>query len=73
LAALPAVRARMVDGGARLEGAETLVREQVTLPTHPLLTSRERSELLRVLDSCAAPAARRAPQRDPKVGTGIAL
>ncbi|MBA2245865.1 MAG: DegT/DnrJ/EryC1/StrS family aminotransferase [Gemmatimonadetes bacterium] len=73
LAALPAVRARMADGGARLEGAETLVRELVTLPTHPLLTSRERSELLRVLDSCAAPAARRAPQRDPKVGTGIAL
>lgn len=49
LAALPAVRERSVGPGSALPGAEALVRDLVTLPTHSLVLSRERSAALALL------------------------
>jgi dTDP-4-amino-4,6-dideoxygalactose transaminase len=51
LAALPAVRDRMTaaDATRRWPGAEALVRELVTLPTHSQVTPAEQSELLRLM------------------------
>jgi len=49
LVALPQVRARLTRAARRLPGAEELVRELVTLPTHSLLTEGDRETLLRLL------------------------
>lgn len=70
LAALPQARQRLAGASPPLPGAETLVRELVTLPTHAQLTAAEQSELLRLLDSCAAP--RRTDARRSGAGTCIA-
>lgn len=52
LGALPAVRERLVDGD-RLRhwpGADDLVHCLLTLPTHSLLTPRERAQVVRILE-----------------------
>jgi dTDP-4-amino-4,6-dideoxygalactose transaminase len=49
LASLPPVRAQLARGARRLPGAEQLVRELVTLPTHSLLTEGDRETLSRLL------------------------
>lgn len=56
LARLPAVSNRLVAPNRRFLGAETLARELVTLPTHSLLTDRDRQHVLRLLDTCEAAA-----------------
>ena len=45
LASLPQVRAQLARVARRLPGAEQLVRELVTLPTHSLLTEGDRKAL----------------------------
>ena len=51
LAELPAVRKRLIcaSGVQRWPGAETLVHEVVTLPTHSLVTNGDREEMLDAL------------------------
>ena len=49
LAALPAVRERLVKTGGPWRGAEELARCLVTLPTHSLTTASERAEVLHLL------------------------
>jgi hypothetical protein len=51
LADLPAVRDRMEtrSGADRFPGARTLVNELVTFPTHSLVSSEDREEMLRLL------------------------
>ena len=49
LASLPAIRSRLVNPGGRWPGADALVRELVTIPTHSRLSSAERDELVRML------------------------
>ena len=46
LAALPQVRSRLSNQHERLPGAEELVRQLVTLPTHSQLTAAERDRLV---------------------------
>ncbi|MBI4420550.1 MAG: DegT/DnrJ/EryC1/StrS family aminotransferase [Gemmatimonadetes bacterium] len=53
LAAIPAVRARLTPAEARWPGAETLVRDLVTLPTHSGLTAGDRAALGRLLERYA--------------------
>ena len=50
IAALPPVRKRLVGNETQWPGAEELVAQLVTLPTHSLLTASERDEVLHVLD-----------------------
>ena len=50
LAALEAVRDRLTRPHGRWPGAEELVRDLVTLPTHSLVRSAERDELVRLLE-----------------------
>ena len=52
LAALPQVRQRLVRAG-RWPGAEELVRQLVTLPTHSLVSAADREGLLSLLDRVA--------------------
>jgi len=52
LAALPQVRQRLV-GTGRWPGAEDLVRQLVTLPTHSLVSPADREGLLRLLEGAA--------------------
>ncbi len=52
LAALPQVRHRLVRAG-RWPGAEELVRQLVTLPTHSLVSAADREDLLRLLEGAA--------------------
>lgn len=56
LAELPAVRERLTcaSGARGWPGAETLVREIVTLPTHSLVTNGDREEMLDVLRAVRA-------------------
>jgi hypothetical protein len=54
LADLAPVRACMVGRCDRWPGAEELSRQLVTLPTHSLVTARERREVLRLLNSYPA-------------------
>jgi perosamine synthetase len=56
LAALPAVQENLnpAPGGAACRGAEELVRTLVTLPTHSLVTPRDREEILNSLGDYAA-------------------
>ena len=51
IAALGAIRGRMVeaDRGRVWSGAEEVVRELVTAPTHSFVTAPDRAELLRLL------------------------
>ena len=49
LAALPQVRARLAQGTGQWPGADELVRELVTLPTHSLVTKGDREALARLL------------------------
>jgi dTDP-4-amino-4,6-dideoxygalactose transaminase len=49
LADLPAVRSRRHGAGESLPGAEQLVRELITLPTHSRLTARERARIIAVV------------------------
>jgi len=49
LAALPSLRRRLVRAG-RWPGAEDLVRELVTLPTHSLVSEGDRDGLVRLLE-----------------------
>lgn len=49
LAALPAMRAQLASSPAPLPGAERLVRELVTLPTHSRVTAAERAEIVGLL------------------------
>src|SRR5439155_271560 len=49
-AALGAVRERLTRPHGRWPGAEELVRDLVTLPTHSLVSSAERDELVRLLE-----------------------
>ena len=49
LADLPAVRERLVPGSRRWPGAESLVRDLVTLPTHSRVTEEDRAVLLRAV------------------------
>jgi len=53
LAALAPVRERLARPGGRWPGAEDLVRELVTLPTHSLVNAAEREALARMLEGCA--------------------
>jgi len=50
LAALGAVRERLTRPHGRWPGAEELVRDLVTLPTHSLVSPAERDELVRLLE-----------------------
>jgi dTDP-4-amino-4,6-dideoxygalactose transaminase len=50
LAAIGAVRERQTRPRGRWPGAEELVRDLVTLPTHSLVSAAERDELLRLLE-----------------------
>jgi dTDP-4-amino-4,6-dideoxygalactose transaminase len=52
LAALPPVRQRLVRAGG-WPGAEDLVRQLVTLPTHSLVSAADRESLLRLLERAA--------------------
>jgi perosamine synthetase len=52
LAELPQVRQRLVRAG-RWPGAEDLVRQLVTLPTHSLVSAADREDLLRLLERAA--------------------
>jgi dTDP-4-amino-4,6-dideoxygalactose transaminase len=54
LAALPAVVSRLVDIERRWPGAETLVRELITVPTHSLVSSGEAEEIARLLTDAPA-------------------
>ncbi len=56
LADLPAVRERLISasGAQKWPGAETLVREVVTLPTHSLVTNGDREEMLDALRAVRA-------------------
>jgi len=49
---LPQVRHRLVRAG-RWPGAEELVRQLVTLPTHSLVSAADREDLLRLLEGAA--------------------
>jgi dTDP-4-amino-4,6-dideoxygalactose transaminase len=49
LADLPAVSARRIQAQEPLPGAERLVRELITLPTHSRLTVRERARIVEVV------------------------
>jgi len=49
LAALPQVRARLARTTGRWPGANELVRQLVTLPTHSLVTEGDREALVRLL------------------------
>ena len=53
LAALRPVRERLTRPRGRWPGAEELVRDLVTLPTHSLVSAAERDELVRLLDGGA--------------------
>ena len=53
LAALPQVQARLTRGTGRWPGAEELVRELVTLPTHSLVTEGDREALACLLANYA--------------------
>jgi dTDP-4-amino-4,6-dideoxygalactose transaminase len=53
LASLPPVRAQLARVARPLPGAEQLVRELVTLPTHSLLTEGDRATLPRLLTDYA--------------------
>lgn len=55
LASLPAVRARLADSRRSFPGAEELVRELITLPTHTLIGAGERKAILSILSRRAAP------------------
>jgi dTDP-4-amino-4,6-dideoxygalactose transaminase len=50
---LEAVRTRLVNRKSRWPGAEELVRELVTVPTHSLTTATDRRKVLRVLNTFA--------------------
>lgn len=54
LAALPQLRPLLTGPEERWPGAETLVRELVTLPTHSRVTAAEREEILALLRSHGA-------------------
>lgn len=46
LAQIPALRTRMIEPSIRTPGADSLVRELVTLPTHSLLSAEDRRAIL---------------------------
>ena len=48
---LPAVRPRVLGGGGDHPGAKELVKELVTLPTHSWVTTKDRNEVLRLLNT----------------------
>ncbi|MDQ3557287.1 MAG: hypothetical protein M3409_11010, partial [Gemmatimonadota bacterium] len=48
LAALPEVRRRLADEPGSYPGADSLVRELVTVPTHSRVSTAERRETLRL-------------------------
>ena len=52
LAALPQVRERLVHAG-RWPGADELVRQLVTVPTHSLVSAADREEMARLLERAA--------------------
>lgn len=49
LAALEPLQPLLVEGGERLNGARALARELLTIPTHSLMTRRDRDALVRLL------------------------
>ncbi len=55
LATLPEIGARLRRPTGRTPGAAELVRTLITVPTHSLLTARERSALAALLTREAAP------------------
>lgn len=57
LAELPALRALLSGGPKSWPGAEALVRELITLPTHPLVTGADLDSLARWLVKVASPSA----------------
>ncbi len=61
LSELPALRARLAPASraGRFAGAETLVRELVTLPTHSLVTPAERRTIIGLLERYPSSAAAR--------------
>jgi dTDP-4-amino-4,6-dideoxygalactose transaminase len=46
---LPALRRHLIDAGKHHSGAELLVRDLITVPTHSLLSAKEREEIVDVL------------------------
>ena len=50
LAMLPPVQQRLTQS-SRWPGAEDLVRQLITLPTHSLLKARDRETLVRILET----------------------
>jgi dTDP-4-amino-4,6-dideoxygalactose transaminase len=55
LADLPPIRTRLSPSSSRWPGAEELVRQLVTLPTHSLQTAQERDQILRSLHDYSGP------------------
>jgi len=53
LAAPPPVRERLTRASGRWPGAEELVRQLVTLPTHSLVSAAEREALARLVERCS--------------------
>ena len=51
---LPQVQDLLAPSQARYPGAEQLVRELVTLPTHSRMGREERTHVLRLLNTCVA-------------------
>jgi dTDP-4-amino-4,6-dideoxygalactose transaminase len=64
LVSLPAVRARLADSRRSFRGAEELVRELITLPTHTLIRTGEREAILWMLSRRADVPHRASPQRE---------
>jgi len=54
LAALIPVRERLTRASGRWPGAEELVRQLVTLPTHSLVSAAERDALVRLVEGCSS-------------------
>ena len=54
LAAPPPVRERLTRASGRWPGAEELVRQLVTLPTHSLVSAAEREALARLVEGCSS-------------------